>query len=89
MGNKITLNESNEYLFGFYNRVAGNIKKNRRLVDLYYTLPLETSHLDSDDDAGANLQNALDFSEKIIIDLQKRKEAKAKVSPEECENGCL
>lgn len=89
IGNKIILNESNEYIFGFYNRIAGNIKKNRRLVDLYYPLPLEASSLDSDEDAGANLQNALDYSEKIIGDLQKRREAKIKTNSEECVNGCL
>lgn len=89
IGTKISLNDSNEYVFGFYNRVAGNIKKNRRLVDLYYSLPLEASSLDSDEDAGSNLQNALDFSEKIISDLQKRREANTRASNEECENGCL
>lgn len=87
LGGKVSLRESNEYVFGVYNRFIGNITKNRRLVDLYFAIPLEKSNLDSDDSAGIDLQNALDYSDKIVIELQKRREAKS--TNEECGTGCI
>lgn len=89
LGDKVNLQESNEYIFGFYNRILGNIKNNRHLVDLFYMLPLESSNLDSDDGAGTNLQNSIDFSDKIISDLQKKREQKHKASLDSCTNGCI
>ncbi len=86
IGKKAQLNESNEYVYGFYNRIIGNIKMNQRLVDLYYPLPLEASSLDADDDAGLNLQNALDYSEKIVSDIKKNE---TKLNKEECIGDCI
>ncbi|MCK6593611.1 MAG: patatin-like phospholipase family protein [Bacteriovoracaceae bacterium] len=92
LGDKVSLKDSNEFLYGVYQRFIGNIKKDKKSVDLYFPLPLENSHLDSDEDAGANLQNASDYAQKIILEIDKKRELKAKAQEnvsQNCENGCV
>lgn len=92
LGDKVALKDSNEFLYGVYQRFIGNIKKDKKSVDLYFPLPLEGSYLDSDEEAGANLQNASDYAQKIIIEIDKKRELKAKAQEnvsQNCENGCV
>lgn len=92
LGDKVSLKDSNEFLYGVYQRFIGNIKKDKKSVDLYFPLPLDNSFLDSDEDAGANLQNASDYAQKIIIEIDKKRELKAKAQEnvsQNCENGCV
>ncbi len=89
LGTKVEFAEKNNEYEETYKKLVGYVKRDRKNFDLFLSLPLEKSFMDGDKDVGLNLQESLDFSEKLVRDLQKKKESKVKALNNECESGCL
>ncbi len=82
LGDKIIWAKSDSLLQDTYAKYSNQIKKEKKALDLYYSLKLDSAMLDSDEEAGANLQNSLDYSQKLVQEIKKLKEARARVLDE-------